>query len=416
MKHDVMKALSAARPEQLDPPADPAAARARRERDLGRAFLAGREAPPATGRARGRRPVRWAVVGTGIVSAGAAAAIAVSAVGPGSPGGGAPGGGPRGEVSLGKEAVLVAAENAAKQEIGKYWFSDDVAGQSYVVRAGTTSYVMVGAYTESFRWAGAEPGSASGGAWRMLPARPQTPRDAAAWRQAGSPTKIRVWSGDKWLTLNTAEKAAWEVDRSDASGGGRWYGRMTTEELRNLPTDPKKLTERFLTDEAMRWRAVGAPSPEKLKEIERRRGPLPELELDSFAKLGAVGGLIANSPVPPDVRAGLIRAATALPGVTAIGAVTDPLGREGVALASESRTVEVTGESGTPPERRGTYTARKELVFDKETGAVLASQYVLTKPGGPYKDRASGFVIDYMAVRDTGWTDTRPKPPAAPPH
>ncbi|GAA0545201.1 CU044_5270 family protein [Actinomadura livida] len=415
MKHDVMKALSAARPQQLDPPADPAAARARRERDLGRALRADPEAAPAAGRARGRRPVRWAVIGTGIVSAGAAAAIAVSAAVPGAPEGGDPGGGP-GEISLGKEAVLVAAENAAKQEIGEYWFSDDVAGQSYVVRGGTGSYVMVGAYTESFRWAGAKPGSASGGAWRMLPARPQTPPDAAAWRKAGSPAKIRAWSGDKWLTLNTAENTAWKVDHSDASGGDQWYGRMTTEEVQNLPTDPKKLTERFLTSEAMQWRAAGAPSPEKLNEMERAHGPLPKHEFDSFAKLGAVGGLIVNSPVPPDVRAGLIRAATALPGVEAIGEATDPLGRKGVALASESRTVEVTGDSGTPPGQRGTYMARKELIFDKATGAVLASQYVLTKPGGPYKDRARGFVIDYMAVRDTGWTDAKPQPPAKLPH
>src|SRR5690606_37939538 len=117
----------------------------------------------------------------------------------------------------------------------------------------------------------------------------------------------------------------------------------------------------------------------------------------SFSKLGAVGGLIANSPVPPGVRAGLIRAATALSGVTAIGEATDPLGRKGVALASASRTVEVTGDSGAPPGQQGTYRARKELIFDKATGAVLASQYVLTEPGGPYKDRERGFVIDYMA-------------------
>ena len=110
------------------------------------------------------------------------------------------------------------------------------------------------------------------------------------------------------------------------------------------------------------------------------------------------------------------RAATALPGVTAIGEATDPLGRKGVALASASRTVEVTGDSGAPPGQQGTYRARKELVFDKATGAVLASQYVLTKPGGPYKDRERGFVIDYMAVRDTGWTDARPTPPVKPPH
>ncbi|MFI0410526.1 CU044_5270 family protein [Actinomadura sp. 3N508] len=362
-------------------------------------------------RRRARFGWRVKAAGVGVVAVGAAAAVAVAAVGAGDPagGGGVARVGP--EVDLGKAAVLVAAENAAKQEIGKYWFSDDVSGQSYVVPARTGAYVIVGAHTEAFRWAGAEPKSATGSAWRMIPARPQTPADAAAWRKAGSPVKIRAWSGDKWLTLNTVEKMGWETDHSDPSGGGTWYARMTTEELQNLPTDPKKLAEKFLTDEALQWRAVGVPSPEKLKELEKERGPLPKHEFDSFAKLGAVGGLIANSPVPPKVRAGLMRAAADVPGVAAIGEVKDPLGRTGVALASASRTVEVTGESGTPRERQGTYQARKELVFDKETGEVLASQYVLTKPGGPYKDRRPGFVIDYMAVRDMGWTDTKPKPP-----
>ncbi|XRQ09792.1 CU044_5270 family protein [Actinomadura welshii] len=359
----------------------------------------------------GRRRFGWAPrIGTGLVVAGAAAAVAIAAVGPGDPSGG--GGAPAGEVSLGKEAVLVAAENAAKQESGEYWFSGEVGGQSYVVEAATGSYVMVGVLTEGFRWAGAEPGSATGSAWRMLPARPQTPKDAAAWKKAGSPARIKVWSGDKHLTLNTAEKTAWEVDHSDASGGGQWYGRLTTEELQKLPTDPEKLTEKFLTDEAVQWRIAGAPSLEKYEQV---RKDLPERKVDSVMKLSVVSGLIGNSPVPPDVRAGLIRAATALPGVAAIGEVTDPLGRTGVALASESRTVTVTGESGTPPERQGTYQARKEVVFDKETGGLLASQYVLTKPGGPYKDREPGFVIDYSAVRDMGWTDTKPTPPAEQP-
>ncbi|TDC87174.1 CU044_5270 family protein [Actinomadura sp. 7K507] len=386
----------------------------RQAEDEGRRRLRREMENPSGAGGAGAPSRRWLKTGLGLAAAGAAAAVVISVVGSGAPpaGGGVAGGGTQGQVDLGREAVLVAAENAAKQEIGDYWFSDDVGGQSYVVQAGTGSYVMVGAHMESFRWAGAEPGSATGSAWRMIPARPQTPQDAAAWKKAGSPKKIRVWSGDKWLTLKTGEKMAWEVDHLDPSGGGEWYGRMTTEDLQNLPADPEKLTERFLTDEALQWRALGVPSPEKLKEHEKKHGPLPEREYDSYSKLSAVGGLIGNSPVPPKVRAALIRAATVLPGVEAIGEVVDPLGRKGVALASASRTIKITGEPGTPPGRQGTYKARKELVFDKETGEVLASQYVLTKPGGPYKDREPGFVIDYTATRDTGWTDTKPKPPA----
>lgn len=380
--------------------------------DMGRRHLRKEIAVPA------RRRPSWSgprfKAGLAVVAVGAAAAVAVAAIGSGAPpaGGGVAGGGPRGEVNLGERAVLVAAENAAKQETGEYWFTNQVSGKSHVVRAKTGSYVMVAAHTESFLWAGAEPGSATRTTWRRLPVRPQTPEDAAAWKKAGSPTKIKAWSSGERLTVETPEKVAWDADHSDSSGGGEWYGRMSTEELRKLPADPEKLTEMFLTDEAMQWREAEVESPEEFRELERKRGPFPEHEFDSSSKLIVVGVLISKSPVPPKVRAGLMRAATALPGVEGIGGVVDPLGREGVALASESRTVELTGEFGTPPEARGTYRARQELIFDKETGEVLASQYVLTEPGGPYKDREPGFVIDYMAIRDMGWTDTKREPPA----
>ncbi|TDC57944.1 hypothetical protein E1281_03295 [Actinomadura sp. KC345] len=55
---------------------------------------------------------------------------------------------------------------------------------------------------------------------------------------------------------------------------------------------------------------------------------------------------------------------------------------------------------------------RMEPIFDRETGGLLAEQIVLTRPGGPYRDRRPGFVVNYSVVRDSGWTDTVPKPAA----
>ncbi|MFE9105568.1 hypothetical protein [Actinomadura geliboluensis] len=73
------------------------------------------------------------------------------------------------------------------------------------------------------------------------------------------------------------------------------------------------------------------------------------------------------------------------------------------------------GKFGAPPEERGTFRSRSELVFDKATGELLAQQRVLTEPGGAYRDREPGFVINYWALRASGWTDSRPEPPAKPP-
>ncbi|MFD0903601.1 hypothetical protein [Actinomadura sediminis] len=132
-------------------------------------------------------------------------------------------------------------------------------------------------------------------------------------------------------------------------------------------------------------------------------------------KVLRAGRVLQDAPLPSDVRAGLMRALAEQPGITAIGEAVDPLGRRGVALASASTTRTVTAEFGTPPEEQGTFASREEIVFDRETGEVLAVQRVLTEPGGAYRDRAPGFVISYSVIRDSGWTDSRPRPPAKPP-
>jgi hypothetical protein len=119
------------------------------------------------------------------------------------------------------------------------------------------------------------------------------------------------------------------------------------------------------------------------------------------------------SPTPPKVRAGLMRALAAQPGVHAIGHDTDPLGRRGVALASDDRPATVTGEYGGPKAERGTYRWRTVVIFDEKTGALLSAQTELTVPGGPYSEMKPGFIIDYQADRTSNWTDTEPRPPAA---
>ncbi|WP_141579390.1 CU044_5270 family protein [Actinomadura sp. WMMA1423] len=385
------------------PPSAEASARALARLEDAMAPGGGRVRPSRTGRRRFGRPV-W--LGAGLLAAGTAAAVAVAVTGQGSPG--SPPGTPPGTVDLDKQAVLVAADRAAEQPTGNYWSTERLSGQAYVVRAETGTYAIFGAHSEMFHWAGARKGMGEAYYDRDLPARPQTPRDEALWRRAGSPSAIRVWSGDHYATYTT-RATGWRSEGPevgvDPKGGGRFYGMgrggASLGDLRNLPTAPAELADQLLSPAEME-RAVNpkASGGRKLKE-----GVVPRMQMRRTSAL-------LSAPVSSKVRSGLIKALAAQPGIRAIGRVTDPLGRRGVALATSDRTSTETGEFGTPKAQQGTYASRDVIIFDERTGALLALVDQLTKPGGPYAEMKPGFVISYEADRSPRWTDTRPKPPA----
>jgi hypothetical protein len=160
-----------------------------------------------TSRAGRRRLGRPAGLGLGLVAAGAAAAVAVALTGQGTPGSPGSPGTPAG-VDLDKQAVLAAAAKAELTPTGKYWYTDRVDGQSYVIRAKTGTYAIVGAASESFGWTGVKKGTGEAYYGRDLPARPLTARDEALWKKAGSPSRFRVWSNDHYYTY-TAEATQW---------------------------------------------------------------------------------------------------------------------------------------------------------------------------------------------------------------
>ena len=280
-----------------------------------------------------------------------------------------------------------------------------VLGQSYVMRPKTGTYAITGALTEGFHWTGVRSGMGDAFYSRELPARPLTTRDATLWRGAGSPSSFRVWSSDHYFTYTTTRATKWGLDSPDTRGGGRFAGR-TAEELQNLPTDPAELAALFLNQRALNERAAGLPPGRHLARAQKLRAMGPD------AKIATVTGLLANAPLPSKVRAGLMRALATQPGVHSVGHHTDPLGRRGVALASDDRSVTVTGEYGAPKAVQGTYRYRMVAVFDEHTGAVLSHQEELTEPGGPYAEMKPGFVINYAAARAAKWSDTKPSPPA----
>ncbi|RAY14075.1 hypothetical protein DPM19_17520 [Actinomadura craniellae] len=330
--------------------------------------------------------LRWGL--GGMVAVGVAAAVAITLAGGNPPA-------PPGPVHLDDRGMfLAAAEKAERQPTGNYWYVSQIGGHSYIMRARTGTYAVTGAHTESFSWWGAKPGMGEAFHSRVIPARPPTERDMALWRRAGSPSSFRVWSADSYSTYTTrAEK--WRVDTR--SGGGEFPGGLSSGDLRSLPTAPAELAERFLSRTAMR--AAGALRPSAGREAEL-----------AGTKFMRVASLLA-APVPPKTRAGLMRALTTQPGVHAVGRATDPLGRRGIALASDGRATTVTGEFGAPKAEQGTYHSRAVIIFDERTGALLSQQEELTRPGGPYAEMKPGFVINYWTIRSAGWADARPTLP-----
>jgi hypothetical protein len=345
---------------------------------------------------RSRPRLRWGL--GGVVAAGAATAVAVTLIG-----GNAPAPAPPGPVRLDDRGmILAAAEKAAQQPAGKYWYIDKIEGQSYVMRPKTGTYAITGAHSETFSWWGAEHGMGEAFYGRDLPARPPTARDASLWRRAGSPSNFRVWSGDHYYTYTT-KATTWKADgRPNAAGGGEFPGGMSAGDLQNLPADPAKLAEKFLSETATR-KAEGLPPT--------ARPPANLRIMEPGVKVMRVTSLLAG-PMPPKVRAGLMRALAAQPGIRAIGHDTDPLGRRGVALAANDHPTTVTGEFGGPEAEQGTYRSRAVVIFDEHTGALLSEQEELTEPGGPYAEMKPGFVINYWADRSAKWTDAKPNPTA----
>lgn len=345
-------------------------------------------------------------IGLGAVAAGAAAAVGIATAGTsGSPG--APR--PPANVDLGRQAVLAAATKAEQAPTGKYWYTDRVSGQSYIVRSKSgTPYAISAAASEMFGWDGVKPGMGTMYYDRDLPARPLTERDAAVWRADGSPSSFRTWSGDHHATYTT-KAGKWRSSGPnvglDPQGGGRFFWGKSAEELRRLPADPAALTRMILSDEALQ-KKFGKTPPGASRPTELRMTPA--------AKMRIASGFL-TAPTPPKVRAGLIRALAALPGVHAVARDTDALGRTGVALAADPMSATDDGEYGTKKEDQGTYTWRSVLIFDESSGALLSMQDELVKPGGVYRMREPGFVIYHDTFRASGWSDTEPKPPAKPP-
>jgi hypothetical protein len=120
-----------------------------------------------------------------------------------------------------------------------------------------------------------------------------------------------------------------------STGQGFALGLFSYDELLALPTDPAALLERIgdAIDQNKAWTSTGLP--------------LRVYELQAI-------WLLLDSPGTPELRAALFRAAALVPGVRSVGAVTDPLGRNGEAVVDDA--------PGTPV----------QLTYDPSTGNLLS--------------------------------------------
>ncbi|MFC5180565.1 CU044_5270 family protein [Actinomadura harenae] len=379
----------------------------------GRARLLAEARRPSRRRFRVPRPAL--VTGFGTALAGASAAVALMmASGTATPR--APGA--TGSSEAPKDAFVQVAAKAELQPGGRFWHSDQISGQAYAQRPATGPYTIFGAQYESFQYTSVDKKGGSDVIGREVSARPASPEDEAAWRRAGSPSSFRVWSNDHYAVYK-AGTTPWTADKKRKGGSFFLPGKgvePTPDQVANLPTDPAALA-RFLFP--VRDDGIKNLTYEEIMELRRQEaagknvdwGHIPPRQMKPEERMDQVAEVLLNLPVSPKQRSALMRTLAAQPGVHVLKEATDTLGRRGIALVTDPWQVTRTGESGAPKAERGSYTVQDELIFDPATGALLSSQRVLVRPGGPYASRKPGAVDGYRAVRSSGWTDTRPEPP-----
>lgn len=336
----------AVRDLMLAPPLSPEVERAGRER-LNAAFAQERVR-------RGHRAARWRALAIGVAGAAAAAAIVIAYTAPptmpASPGAVAQ--------ADGKRFLLVAAASvAAVPDKGTWWGSTEIHGRQfhepggrYVLRESESAEIWIPADPEGRTW------------HRQTPQgiKPATPEDQAAWVADGSPA---FWTYDK-----PSESGRSGVVRSEPGEQRTW----STEDwdFRILTAD-KPLTKMNQVPE----------SPEGLKAF---------IAADDRTTIDTAARLLFFVPVTSETRAAAYRLLASVPGVTAVGHVTDVLGRAGQAIEYES------GEFA-PPNFMGA--TRTRLVIDPASGKPLSIEV---------RSALDGLLLTYTAVQDSRWADSNP--------
>ncbi|MFI6515372.1 CU044_5270 family protein [Spirillospora sp. NPDC050679] len=314
--------------------------------------MAGAERPARRG---WRRPALWSGFGLAATAAAVTGAVVLSSgTAPRAPGPGP--GSTAAQPMSAKTALLTAAEHAeTARSTGKYWYVLRVQSSAFSTARG--DYQMLGRQLIG-KWS--RPDGRSWSAYRGLGAVPMSPQDAPAFRRDGSPDPNPM---PPRLTRDTGTETFSVCDRG-----------MTFKQVQALPTDPGKLKS-------------------ALKRGIPRDHPTAGRTPDEVVK-NCVTGLLGHVPAPPKVRAAAYRMLAAMPGVTAMGAVTDERGRKGFGLRVRVRD-DIT----------------ETVIIDPGTSFVLSTSR--TFAGTPGKDPRD-VILGKSLYLQAGWTDSEPKIPALP--
>jgi hypothetical protein len=328
----------------LDEPPTPETETAVRHR-----VLNGMREPQPPARRAWRRPVLWRGFGLAATAAAVTGAVVLSSgTTPRAPD---PGHGPAvAQPMSAKTVLLTAAEHAeAAPATGKYWHVLRVQSNAFYSERG--DYWMLGRQLIG-QWS--RPDGRSWTGYRGLGAVPMSAKDAPAFRRDGSPDPNPI---SPILDKDTGTKTFLVCDRD-----------MTFKQVQALPDDPGKLRS-------------------ALKRAIPRDHPTAGRTADEVVKNCATD-LLSSVPAPPKVRAATYRMLAAMPGVTAMGEVTDERGRKGVGLH-----VRVLRE------------VADTLIIDPDSSLVLSTSR--TTPNVPGK-------VDKVLYLEAGWTDSAPRIPTLP--
>ncbi|GAA2111145.1 CU044_5270 family protein [Actinomadura alba] len=364
---------------------------------------------------RPRRSFRIPLVSLAATAAVAAGAVVAVSLAPSESS--APGPGKNGAVPQKGNVLLVAATNAEKAPIGKYWHTRTISGEIHAVGKSAANHYKVDSRQGSEVWTDR---SGKGRQGHLdLPDVPLTAQDKQKWEAAGSPNWVRIPDAEGAgrtvaLQMNppAGRQAPFRMPAND-----RFFG-LTTEQIAELPTQPKALEKALLSLEG-NWHAYTTKT--ETEPIRALRGQERVRALSDVA-----GTLLSTAPAPPKVRAAAFRMLAALPGVKAEGEATDPAGRIGTVISLPLETTMPLGLF-TAPKQLGTY--RRQWIINPVTGKLLAIRdLVATPPRGsrklptgddgkprsltaenmPDRFHRPGEVAAYQVFEVTEWTNAEP--------
>jgi hypothetical protein len=183
--------------------------------------------------------------------------------------------------------------------------------------------------------------------------------------------------------LSETDRAGWQAAGSPDLDAGK-----TSDEVFRAQgsTEPGTPTVAGSPEDYLRYRDLSAlpTDPDSLRQLieERKVEGGPPGDAETFT---IIGDLLRETYTSPVLRSALYRIASELPGVELVGEVKDPAGREGVAVAY------------TEPQG-----VRHELIFDRQTSALLGERDVLVDPQTAQLTASSGTVIGYAAYLASG--------------